>query len=419
MTIWHVTGGRPLRGRITLQGSKNAVLPVIAASLLCPNETELTHCPALTDVDAAADILRFLGCGATRRGDTLSIDTRRSDCRDIPRELTGRMRSSVIFLGPMLARFGEARVSVPGGCELGRRPIDIHLQALRALGAEIEEEEGAVHCRAQSLRGAEIPFSFPSVGATENAMIAACAAKGPTVIYNAAREPEIGALQEFLCLLGAEVSGAGSPVIRVNGFSPRERAAMRVPGDRIAAATWLCCAACAGGDLVLDDADERELRPVLEALECMGVSVSRDRRAIHICAHGRPDSPGAVVTRPYPGFPTDAAPLLMAACLRCRRPAMFIENIFECRYRHAEEMRRLGADIVLRGPMAMVTGVSALRGATVTAPDLRAGAALLAAGLGAEGETLIRDAGHIRRGYDGLDADLRALGADVWCEESE
>ena len=418
MTIWHVTGGRPLRGRVEVQGAKNAVLPVIAASLLCPNETELTRCPALSDVDAAVDILRTLDCAVERRGDTLRIDTRNIVLRPVPRTLTGRMRSSVIFLGPILARFGEARVSVPGGCELGRRPIDLHLAALRALGAEIREEGDAVCCRAASLRGAEIPLRFPSVGATENAMIAACAARGPSVIYNAAREPEIETLQEYLRSLGAMIYGAGSPVIRVDGFSPRERGGVAVPADRIAAATWLSCAVCAGGDLELVGAEPRRMMPVLCTLETMGVFLKTGRDSIHIRSRGRPESPGAVVTRPYPGFPTDAAPLLMAAAVRSRGASVFIENIFEHRSRHAEELRRLGADILLRGPAALVNGVDNLRPGTVTAPDLRGGAALVAAALGTEGETLVLDPGHIRRGYDGLDAVLRSLGADVWCEET-
>ena len=416
MSIWHVTGGRPLRGSVRVQGSKNAVLPVIAASLLCPNETELLNCPALSDVDAAVDILRYLGCAAEHRGDALRIDATAPDRCDIPRELMHKMRSSVIFLGPLLARFGEARLSVPGGCELGPRPIDLHLQAMRLLGAEIREEGDAILCRSAALRGAEIPLQFPSVGATENAMIAACAAEGCTVIYNAAREPEIETLQEYLRLLGAEISGAGSPVIRIEGFAPRPRAGLRIPPDRIAAATYLCCAVSAGGEVALTGTEPKQLVPMLGALRCMGCAISTGLDTIHISAMARPASPGAVVTRPYPGFPTDAAPLLMAACLKGRGPAMFIENIFTGRYRHAEEMRRLGADILLRGPMALVNGVPELHGAAVTSPDLRGGAALVAAALGAEGESVITDAGHIPRGYDGLDTCLRALGADVWRE---
>jgi len=414
---WHVTGGTPLRGSVRVQGSKNAVLPVIAASLLCPNETELLHCPHLSDVDAAVDILRYLGCSAQQSGDVLAIDTRHPDRCDIPKELMHRMRSSVIFLGPMLARFGQAQVSVPGGCELGERPIDLHLHAMRLLGAEIREEDDVILCRTTGLHGAEIPLKLPSVGATENAMIAACAAEGTSVIYNAAREPEIETLQEYLRTLGASVSGAGSPVIRVTGFSPRERAGLRIPPDRIAAATYLCCAVCAGGEIRLTDVREEHVRPVLEALGRMGCAVSAGRNEIHIASRLRPGSPGAVVTRPYPGFPTDAAPLLMAACLRSEGSATFIENIFESRFRHGEEMRKMGADIAIRGPLAIVTGVERLHGETVTSPDLRGGAALVAAALGAEGESVISDPGHIARGYDSLEECLRTLGAQIWREQ--
>ena len=417
MSIWHITGGSPLRGQIRVQGSKNAVLPVIAASLLCGAETELLNCPNLSDVDAAMDILRYLGCTAARCGDALSIDTTAPTRCDIPRELMHRMRSSVIFLGPLLARFGEAEVSLPGGCELGPRPIDLHLHALRRLGAEIEEGEDSIVCRASHLRGAEISLALPSVGATENAMIAACAAEGTTVIYNAAREPEIETLQSYLRALGAEISGAGSPVIRITGFSPRDHAGLRIPPDRIAAATYLCCTACAGGEIELPGAAPGQLVPVLDALRAMGCAVSAHGERIHMASHGRPASPGAIVTRPYPGFPTDAAPLLMAASLRCTKPAIFIENIFSGRYRHAEEMRALGAQIVLRGPMALVTGVETLHGASLKSPDLRGGAALVAAALGAEGESTVADAGHNLRGYESLNEALRSLGASVWREE--
>lgn len=416
MSIWHVKGGARLRGTVRAQGSKNAVLPVIAAALLCGNESELTNCPHLSDVEAAMDILRHLGCGAALDGDVLSIDTGSPVRCDIPRELMHRMRSSVIFLGPLLARFGEAHVSVPGGCELGPRPIDLHLQALRLLGAEIEEQPDGIVCRAARLRGAEIPLALPSVGATENAMIAACAAEGETVIYNAAREPEIETLQEYLRLLGANISGAGSPVIRIRGFAPRTRAGLRVPPDRIVASTYLCCTASAGGEVELLGAEPDHMKPVLQALTEMGCSLSVTPERIHISAPDIRKAPRAVVTRPYPGFPTDAAPLLMAACLKAEGAAMFIENIFSGRYRHAGEMVKMGADITIRGPMALVTGVPSLTGTEVVSPDLRGGAALAAAALGADGETIIHDAGHIQRGYEGLDSALRALGADIWRE---
>lgn len=416
MSLWHVTGGTPLRGAVRAQGSKNAVLPVIAAALLCENETELTNCPRLSDVDAAMDILRYLGCSAMQEGDVLSLDTSSPSRCDIPRELTHRMRSSVIFLGPLLARFGEARVSLPGGCELGPRPIDLHLHALRRLGAEIREEEDGIVCQASKLRGAEIPLATPSVGATENAMIAACSAEGESVIYNAAREPEIETLQTYLRLLGANISGAGSPVIRIRGFSPGTRAGLRVPPDRIVSATYLCCAAAAGGAVDVLGAEAKHLQPVLQSLQEMGCVLSVTAERIHISAPGRCTAPKAVVTRPWPGFPTDAAPLLMAACLRGAGTSVFIENIFSGRYRHAEEMAKLGADITIRNPLVMVTGVEELHGAELVSPDLRGGAALVTAALSARGHTVIRDAGHIQRGYEALDSSLRSLGAQVWCE---
>lgn len=416
MSLWHVTGGRPLRGSVRAQGSKNAVLPLIAAALLCGNETELTNCPNLSDVEAAVDILRYLGCGASLDRDVLTLDTGSPVRCDIPRELMHRMRSSVIFLGPLLARFGEAHVSLPGGCELGPRPIDLHLQALRLLGAEIREEADGIVCQASKLRGAEIPLALPSVGATENAMIAACAAEGESVIYNAAREPEIETLQSYLRLLGANISGAGSPVIRVRGFKPGTRAGLRVPPDRIVASTYLCCAAAAGGMVDVLGAEPDHMQPVLQSLQEMGCVLSVTPQRIHISAPGRCAAPKAVVTRPWPGFPTDAAPLLMAACLRADGTSVFIENIFSGRYRHAQEMTKLGADVVIRGSLAMVSGVENLYGAPLDSPDLRGGAALVTAALAAQGHTTVRDTGHIQRGYEALDTALRGLGADVWRE---
>ena len=418
MNLIAVEGGRRLGGELTVQSAKNGVLPVLAAAILCREPCLIRRCPRLSDVDTAVRILRHLGAQARWEGEDLLIDARELTRCDVPEELMRRMRSSVIFLGAILARCGRAEMSYPGGCELGPRPIDLHLHALRLLGAEIEEGEDSIVCRASHLRGAEISLALPSVGATENAMIAACAAEGATVIYNAAREPEIETLQSYLCALGADVSGAGSPVIRITGFSPRSHAGLRIPPDRIAAATYLCCTACAGGEIELTAAAPGQIVPVLDALRAMGCAVSTHGERIHMTAHGRPASPGAIVTRPYPGFPTDAAPLLMATSLRCTRPAMFIENIFSGRYRHAEEMRALGAQIVLRGPMALVTGVETLHGASMKSPDLRGGAALVAAALGAEGESTVTDAGHILRGYESLDETLRSLGASVWREKA-
>jgi len=416
MSVWHIKGGNRLSGSIGVQGSKNAVLPIIAASILCGCETELANCPELSDVDAAVDILRHLGCGAQRVGERLCIDSRELSRCDIPRELMHRMRSSVIFLGPLLARCGEAHIFVPGGCELGKRPVDLHLHALRRLGAEVHQEGEKISCTSARLRGAEIWLSLPSVGATENAMIAACAAEGDSVIYNAAREPEIVTLQSYLRELGAAVYGAGTPVIRVTGFRPKSFASLRVPSDRIVAATWLCCTACAGGEVELRDVERDSMELTLRALSDMGCRLHSAGNDLRITVKEPLRSPGAIVTRPYPGFPTDAAPLLMAACARASGTAVFIENIFENRYRHAYELSKLGADIEIRGSLALVRGVKSLYGAVVCSPDLRGGAALAAAALGAEGETLVVDSGHILRGYEHWDERLRSLGADVQVE---
>ena len=413
-----VSKSPPLSGEVTIHGAKNSVLPILAATLLCRTPCVLHNCPDILDVTHALAILCSLGCAAERRGASVYIDPRGCAGHSVPPELAASMRASSLFLGALLARQGEASLSLPGGCPIGARPVDYHLLAFRALGAEVTETDDTIHCRARRLTGAKITLPGPSVGATENAMIAACAAEGTTVIYNAAREPEIETLQSYLCALGADVSGAGSPVIRITGFSPRSHAGLRIPPDRIAAATYLCCTACAGGEIELTAAAPGQIVPVLDALRAMGCAVSTHGDRIHMTAHGRPASPGAIVTRPYPGFPTDAAPLLMAASLRCTRPAMFIENIFSGRYRHAEEMRALGAQIVLRGPMALVTGVETLHGASMKSPDLRGGAALVAAALGAEGESTVTDAGHILRGYESLDETLRSLGASVWREKA-
>ena len=413
-----VSKSPPLSGEVTIHGAKNSVLPILAATLLCRTPCVLHNCPDILDVTHTRAILHSLGCASERRGASVYIDPRSCAGHSIPPELAASMRASSLFLGALLARQGEASLSLPGGCPIGARPVDYHLLAFRALGAEVTETDDTIHCRARRLTGAKITLPGPSVGATENAMIAACAAEGATVIYNAAREPEIETLQSYLCALGADVSGAGSPVIRITGFSPRSHAGLRIPPDRIAAATYLCCTACAGGEIELTAAAPGQIVPVLDALRAMGCAVSTHGERIHMTAHGRPASPGAIVTRPYPGFPTDAAPLLMAASLRCTRPAMFIENIFSGRYRHAEEMRALGAQIVLRGPMALVTGVETLHGASMKSPDLRGGAALVAAALGAEGESTVTDAGHILRGYESLDETLRSLGASVWREKA-
>ena len=417
MSQWKITGGKRLYGELNVQGAKNAVLPIMAAAIISGCETELLNCPHLSDVDAAMAILRHLGCTAQRDGDVIFIDSSGMNATDIPHGLMREMRSSVFFLGAILVRAGEARFSYPGGCELGERPIDLHLQALRSLGADISEQGGSLICKPSVLCGTRINLNFPSVGATENAMLAACGAQGETVITNAAREPEIVDLQEFLQKLGAKVSGAGSSTITVSGFQPSKRVGHRIMTDRIASATALCCAASAGGSVRLKNVDPRHFEAVSSALEYMGCQIERRAQSISLTADRPLRAPRPVVTSPYPGFPTDAQPLLMAACLKAEGTAVFTENIFENRYRHAQELKRLGADISVVGRVAMVTGVNRLQGAPVTATDLRGGAALVAAALAADGETIVYDKGHIARGYEGLFETLCSLGAELNYQE--
>ena len=415
MSIWHIYGGNRLTGSTRVQGAKNAVLPIMAASVLSGGETVLHNVPDLRDVTTTLRILQHLGCTAVRDGDTVRIDSRGMHCDFIPHALMRELRSSVIFLGAILARFGTARLSMPGGCELGPRPVNLHLDALRALGAEVMERGGDIICRAHALQGRRILLPFPSVGATENAMLAACAAAGETVICNAAREPEIADLQCYLRKLGADISGAGTSTVTISGFRPRPFVEHTIMPDRIVAATILCAAAACGGEVELRDVDPAHFSTVLDSLSEAGCAIITAASAVRLTSDGQLTAPRPVVTQPYPGFPTDAQPPLMAACLRAKGTTVFTENIFTNRYRHAEEFRRLGAAVSIEGRVAYVTGVERLTGAPLTASDLRGGAAMLVAGLCAEGATELFDDGYIDRGYDRFDACLSALGADVRC----
>lgn len=413
MSYYEIQGGRPLYGSLAVHGAKNSVLPILAACLLSPGQSVIHNCPDLSDVAATLDILRLLGCRADREGDTVVIDATALSRWDIPEHLMREMRSSVIFLGALLARLGTAELSYPGGCELGPRPIDLHLSALRALGAEILEEQGALCCRGNSLRGREVCLSIPSVGATENAMLTACGCPGLTTIVGAAQEPEIVDLQNFLLAMGARISGAGTPAISVQGGVALHPAQYRVMGDRIAAATYLCAAAAARGEIELTGVPPETLTAVLSCLEEAGCTLHTgpDRIALACAAPLRGISP--VRTAPYPGFPTDGQAILMAALAGGEGATLFVENIFDSRYRHVDELRRMGADIQLAGRAAMVSGVGRLHGAAVRSTDLRGGAALVVAGLGAEGTTQVSELRHIRRGYQELDKNLRTLGADI------
>ena len=390
MEYYEINGGRRLAGQVVIHGAKNSVLPLLCATALADGVSVLHNCPSLSDVEASIAILRHLGCRVTREGTTVTVDASCLSRSDVPDALMREMRSSIIFLGAILARTGEADVSMPGGCELGPRPIDLHLSALRKLGAGIEQRGGRLRCTGgAALRGAEITLTLPSVGATENIM---------------------------LCAMGAHIQGEGSSTVRIEGGRGTLRGCEhRVIGDRIVCATYLSAVACAGGEASLIGAEPEQLAAVTGVLRDAGAEILATGPDALTIRRDRPLEGGVVVrTSPYPGFPTDAQPVVMAALCNARRSSLFVETMFENRYRHVDELRRMGADIRVEDRVAVV-GVTenGLRGAAVTAHDLRGGGALCVAALGAEGPTILTGLSHIRRGYASLPEDLRSLGADI------
>jgi len=413
MSVLKITGGRSLSGSVRVQGAKNGALPLLAASVLTEGISVFRNCPALSDVQATVQILRHVGCRVYREGDALWVDASGPIRPEVPDALMRSLRSSVIFLSALLSRCGEVSLALPGGCELGPRPVDLHVLALRALGAEVTEAGGRICCRAAGLRGGRIDLPAVSVGATENAILGAVRAEGSTVITGAAREPEIVDLQAYLRSAGALVSGAGSSVIRVRGVEKLRGADHRILSDRIAAATILAAAASAGGSVRLYDADPACLGPVLQVLRNMGCRLENAGNVVTLSRKEPLRAPGSVITRPYPGFPTDAQPPIMAAALRAEGTTVMIETIFENRFSHVPELLRMGADIRTSGKTAVIRGVERLRGAEVSAADLRGGAALVVAALAAEGETRIHGLRYMDRGYEDLALTLRELGAEA------
>ena len=413
MESYIINGGRRLHGAAVIHGAKNSVLPILAACVCCPGVCEIHNCPRIRDVDTSAAILRHLGCRVTDGGGVVTVDASEISRCDIPGELMRDMRSSVLFLGALLARCGAARVTAPGGCALGKRPIDLHLWAMEKLGARCCVLGEQIECCAETLRGCRLKLRCPSVGATENAMLAALGCSGVTVIENAAREPEIVDLARFLQAMGAHVSGAGSGTVSVEGRRPLHGTVHWVMPDRIETATLLCAAAGCGGDVFLSGGRAQGIEPVLAALEQGGCKLSAQPEGLRFQAPERLRAPGSIITGPHPAFPTDAQALMMAAVLRAEGVTEFTETVFENRLRHVPEFLRLGASIHTSGCQAAVTGVSRLHGAEMTATDLRCGAALTAAALQAEGESRVYGIPYIRRGYEDLAGSLRCLGAEI------
>ena len=414
-----IRGGKRLRGSVRVQGSKNSVLPILAACAAVEGVCTIHNCPRITDVDCTLRILSHLGCKVTQEGNSVAVDARDiCDC-EVPEALMQEMRSSIVFLGPLLARFGESVVSAPGGCEIGQRPINLHLLAMQALGAAVAyAEQGRLRLGRQGrLRGDTITLALPSVGATENIMIAAATARGTTTIINAAREPEITDLAAFLNRCGASIRGAGEGTVTIEGVHRLHGCEYRVIPDRIAVSTLLSCAAVTQGTMVLEDVIPAHVSPVLAVYEDMGCTLEMGESRIAIRAPRRLARFRTIHTMPYPGFPTDSQATAMAMACVAKGTSVIVENIFENRYKQAAELRRLGAQIEVECRMAVVEGAAQLRAAHVAAPDLRGGAGLVVAGLAAAGETRISAVHLIDRGYEEIEKCLQLLGADVKREE--
>lgn len=412
MSTIQVEGLRSLKGEIEIQGSKNAVLPMMAAAILHKGTTVITNVPKIQDVACMMGILEYMGCTCTMEGHRLVIDASVLRAARIPEHYVKGMRSSIMVLGAVLGRMGEALTHYPGGCSIGKRPIDLHLYALRSLGAEITEEEELIRASAPRLTGTEIRFPYPSVGATENALLASVLADGVTVIRGGAREPEIQELCHFLNNMGADITGIGTDCLTIRGQERLHDSVYRVLGDRIVAGTYLAAVCAAGGDVVLQGIDPGHMDVVLAQFARIGALVCCEKQQVRITALSRPDKM-KIITGPYPAFPTDLQSPMLAAASLAAGESLIEETVFEGRYETAKELQKMGARIEVLGSQAIIEGIYPLKGAAVEAKDLRGGAALVIAGLGAEGTTVIDHCFHIERGYEDICRDLSGLGAKI------
>lgn len=412
MDAFEIRGGRPLQGECRMYGAKNAALPILAATVMVNGTSVIRDVPELEDVRVMMEILRSLGASVTREGDNVIVDGRTIVETRVPNDLMKRMRSSVFLMGPLLARLGEVQVSKPGGCVIGQRPIDYHLRGMRQLGAAIEEKHGTIRCTANRLFGTNITLDFPSVGATENLMMAAALADGVTVIENAAQEPEIVDLADFLNACGAQIEGAGEASIRIVGAHHLYGTEHEVIPDRIVAGTLLIAAAATRGKVTVHNSRPEHLGALLGKLKEAGMRVTTGHDIISVEYH-EPLTAVNIRTAPHPGFPTDLQAPMMAFLTCAKGVSVIREDVFEARFKHVNELGRMGADISVDLRSAIVQGVAQLSGAPVEATDLRGGAALVVAGLMADGVTRLDKLNHIDRGYQQFDVYLRDLGADI------
>lgn len=408
-----IEGGRPLTGTVKVHGAKNAALPILAASMMAEGEHAIANVPQLADIQVMLKLLRTLGCRTEHKNDVVKVDTSSLHSNHIPEHLMRQMRSSIFLMGPLLARFGEVTIYQPGGCAIGERKIDLHLRGLEALGATITHEGGTIRCSAKALQGAEIHLDFPSVGATENIMMAAVKAKGKTMIHNAAREPEIQDLQNYLNEMGARIMGAGTSTITVEGVEQLRPVNYEVIPDRIVAGTLLIAAAATRGQITLHHVNPSHLTSVIHVLKRIGVQITSDGDIINVSCRARPIAIDRIVTSPYPSFPTDLQSPIMVLLSIAEGISLIKETVFEGRFKHVDELCRMGADLHVDYNTAFIKGVPRLYGATVEATDLRAGAALVIAGLAATGTTVVEEVRHIDRGYDQIEVMFSRLGARI------
>ena len=417
MGSFHITGGIPLFGEVKIGGCKNAVLPMLAAAILGGGVSVIRGCPVISDTMASLEILRRLGCEARIDGDVITIDSSGLNSFEMPRDLVAEMRSSIIFMGGLLGRCGRARISAPGGCNIGERPIDLHLNGLRKLGAVIDENEdsGIMDCSADRLTGARINLTYPSVGATQNIMLAATLADGETIITNAAKEPEIEDLQGMLNASGAQIKGAGTHRIVIKGVGRLHDVDYTIMPDRIIAGTYLSAAAITRGSVLLTNVNHSHIAPIVSPLIKMGAKVTTEPGAISLAAPSGLSAIDFLSTQPHPGFPTDMQAQFTALLTQCNGTSILAETVFESRCGHVPPIIQMGADITtsLNNSTFVIRGVTPLHGIEAAATDLRSGAALILAGLAANGNSQITNTSHILRGYEDIAGDLRQLGADV------
>ncbi len=412
MNRYVISGGKEISGEVKISGAKNAILPILAATVITGGESVIDNCPEIKDVSLTLEILKSLGCTVTAGGEKVAVNSANLSSVMVPPQFMNKMRSSVIFMGAVLAREGEAGCSYPGGCEIGARPINIHLDAFRRLGVVIDEEGSYMRCRLEKYKGGSVILDFPSVGATENIMMLASRMKEPTKIINAACEPEIEDLQNFLNSMGAKISGAGTKIITVEPTEFLHPVHRSVIPDRIEAATFMMIAAANRGRLLIDKVEASHLKSVISLLSDCGAEITQHNSQLYINCKNGLKMPKRVETKPYPGFPTDAQSQLMAVMTTIEGTGEIAENIFENRFNTVPELVKMGADIITRGNVAIIKG-GRLHGAEVKAPDLRGGAALVTAALAAEGETVLDNVCYIDRGYSRFEEKIRLIGGNI------